>query len=85
MKTDLPGRAADGAGAVELCKAESSRCQAVQVGSEWTGVSVAAQVPETQIISEEEDKIRRWSQAGVKKESCQKVEAGVFHSASSCI
>lgn len=48
----VPGRAADGAGTVEIREAESSRSQSVQVGSEGGRVSVTAQIPETQIICE---------------------------------
>lgn len=76
-----PGRAADRAGAVEISKPESSCCEAVQVRSEGRRVSVTAQVPETQIICEEEDEIRRRRRAGTKKYTAYEAkDDGVIHS-----
>lgn len=78
----VPRRAADGTGAVEICKPESSCSQAVKVWSEWTGVSVTAQVPETQIICKKQDEVRRWSSAGTDKPNIQNKDPAVTHPAS---
>lgn len=81
----IPGRAADRAGAVEVCEPESPRSQPVQVWSECTRVSVTPQVPETQIICEKEDEVRRRGRAGARKKSAEQEEADVVHPASSCV
>lgn len=54
-----PGGAATGAGDVEVGEAQSSGRQPVQVWSERARVSIAAQIPEAQIISEKKNKVRR--------------------------
>lgn len=76
----IPGRAAHRAGRVEICEPESCRRQAVQVGSERTGVSVRAQIPEPQIIREQQDEIRQRRRAGTEKHS-QTEDVGEIHPA----
>lgn len=76
----IPGRAAHGAGRVEICEPESCRRQAVQVGSERAGVSVRAQIPEPQIIREQQDKIRQRRRAGPEKHR-QTDDVGQVHPA----
>ena len=81
----VPGRAADRAGAVEIREAESPRSQAVQVRGERARVSVTAQVPETQIIGEKQDEVRRRSRAGAKQGNAEEEDAGGSHRASACV